>query len=285
MCELTVVLTKTHKATIAHREQSQNCNFTPFFVVLARDGSYVIEKSRELTRLGVPFIIVCGENVHQPHVVYRAPIGKYDAINFVLQANLIPKNVKIVAFNDVDTKITGFSSMLKRFEDPNVGIAYATELVKDGPQRNFFAVFNPVRKLFPLAASGELMLMRTNLLHQILPLKPCKAEDTLIMFKALELGKEVVFCDDCFAETERTKTGQKEELYKRKTVAGIYQALSFTNPPPAVRLIYSMLPFLSILFLVMGSDGYYTFRGILLGFLDFRRGDRSGTWNAQLYLK
>ena len=43
-----------------------------------------------------------------------------------------------------------------------------------------FAVFNPIRKLFPLAASGELMLMRTKLLNQILPLKPCKAEDTLI---------------------------------------------------------------------------------------------------------
>jgi cellulose synthase/poly-beta-1,6-N-acetylglucosamine synthase-like glycosyltransferase len=252
----------------------------PFFVVLARDRAHVTEKAVELTRLGVPFIVLCGENMRQPHVVYRVPIGKYDAINFVLQANLIPKNAEIVAFNDVDTKITGFSSMLQQFADSKVGIAYATELVKDGPQRNFFAVFNPVRKLFPLAASGELMLIRTELLRQILPLKPCKAEDTLIMFKALELGNKVVFCDDCFAETERTKTGQKEELYKRKTVAGIYQALSFTNPPPMVRLLYSMLPFLSIVFMVMGSDGYYTFRGILLGFLDFRRGDRSGTWKT-----
>jgi len=252
----------------------------PFFVVLARDRSYVSEKVAELERLGVPFIVVCGENIRRPHVVYRAPIGKYDAINFVLQANLIPKDVKIVAFNDVDTKITGFTSMLQQFADPKVGIAYATELVKAGPQRNFFAVFNPIRKLFPLAASGELMLMRTKLLRQILPLQPCKSEDTLIMFKALELGNKVVFCDDCFAETERTKTGPKEELYKRKTVAGIYQALSFTNPPPMVRLLYTILPILSVVFVVMGGNGYYTFRGILLGFMDFRRGDRSGTWKT-----
>lgn len=252
----------------------------PFFVVMARDRSFVKEKTEELESLGVPFIIVCGENINQPNVVFRAPIGKYDAINFVLQANLIPKNATIVAFNDVDTKIKGFSSMLQRFKDPKVGIAYATELVKDGPQRNFFAVFNPIRKLFPLAASGELMLMRTKLLHQILPLKPCKAEDTLIMFKAIELGNAVVFCDDCFAETDRTKTGQKEELYKRKTVAGIYQALSFTNPPPMVRLLYSILPILSAVFIIMGSNGYFTFRGILLGFLDFKRGDRSGTWKT-----
>jgi hypothetical protein len=260
--------------------ESLQSTVVPFFVVMARDRSFVKEKTVELESLGVPFIIVCGENINQPNVVFRAPIGKYDAINFVLQANLIPKNATIVAFNDVDTKIRGFSSMLQRFKDPKVGIAYATELVKDGPQRNFFAVFNPIRKLFPLAASGELMLMRTRLLNQILPLKPCKAEDTLIMFKALELGNEVVFCDDCFAETDRTKTGQKEELYKRKTVAGIYQALSFTNPPPMVRLLYSILPILSAVFIIMGSNGYFTFRGILLGFLDFKRGDRSGTWKT-----
>jgi hypothetical protein len=260
--------------------ESLQSTVVPFFVVMARDRSFVKEKTVELESIGVPFIIVCGENINQPNVVFRAPIGKYDAINFVLQANLIPKNATIVAFNDVDTKIRGFSSMLQRFKDPKVGIAYATELVKDGPQRNFFAVFNPIRKLFPLAASGELMLMRTKLLNQILPLKPCKAEDTLIMFKALELGNEVVFCDDCFAETDRTKTGQKEELYKRKTVAGIYQALSFTNPPPMVRLLYSILPILSAVFIIMGSNGYFTFRGILLGFLDFKRGDRSGTWKT-----
>jgi hypothetical protein len=270
------------KKNVLQKKETGDAPITtvPFFVVLARDRSFVKEKRTELEGLGVPFIIVCGENIQQPHVVFRAPVGKYDAINFVLQANLIPKNSEIVAFNDVDTKITGFNSMLQRFTDPKVGIAYATELVKEGPQRNFFNIFNPVRKLFPLAASGELMLMRTKLLHQILPLKPCKAEDTLIMFRALELGNKVVFCDNCFAETVRTKTGPKEELYKRKTVAGIYQAVSFTNPPPMVRLLYSMLPILAVLFMVTGRDGYYTFRGILLGFLDFKRGDRSGTWKT-----
>jgi hypothetical protein len=270
------------KITDAKKKKTRDTPSTsvPFFIVLARDRSYVKEKMEELEGLGVPFTIVCGENIRLPNVVFRAPIGKYDAINFVLQAKLIPKNAELVAFNDVDTKITGFSSMLQRFADPKVGITYATELVKEGPQRNFFAVFNPVRKLFPLAASGELMLMRAELLHQILPLKPCKAEDTLIMFKALELGHKVVFCDDCFAETVRTKTGQKEELYKRKTVAGIYQAISFTHPPPMVRLLYLTLPVLAVLFIVLGRDGYHTFRGVLLGFLDFKRGDRSGTWKT-----
>ena len=269
------------KDTEIHKKKTGDTPSTtvPFFVVMARDRSFVKEKTAELESLGVPFIIVCGENIQQPHVVYRAPIGKYDAINFVLQANLIPKNAKIVAFNDVDTKITGFSSMLQRFKDPNVGIAYATELVKDGPQRNFFAVFNPVRKLFPLAASGELMLIRTKLLHQILPLKPCKAEDTLIMFKALELGNKVVFCDDCFAETERTKTGQKEELYKRKTVAGIYQALSFTNPPPMVRLLYSMLPFLSIIVHCYGKRRLLHFQRNIVGFLRLQKG--RPFWNLE----
>ena len=271
------------KATEVFKKQKGeilNCACVPFFVVLARDRSYVSEKAAELESLGVPFIIICGENIRQPHVVFRVPIGKYDAINFVPKANLIPKNTRIVAFNDVDTKITGFSSMQKQFADPKVGIAFATELVKEGPQRNFFAIFNPIRKMFPLAASGELMLIRTELLRQILPLKPCKAEDTLIMFKALELGSKVVFCDDCFAETERTKTGSKEELYKRKTVAGIYQALSFTNPPPIVRFLYSILPLLSVIFVVMGRNGYHTFKGIMLGFLDFKRGVRSGSWKT-----
>ena len=59
----------------------------------------------------------------------------------MLQANLIPENAKIVAFNDVDTKITGFSSMLQQFADPKVGIAYATELVKDGSSKKFLCCF------------------------------------------------------------------------------------------------------------------------------------------------
>jgi cellulose synthase/poly-beta-1,6-N-acetylglucosamine synthase-like glycosyltransferase len=255
-------------------------NCVPFFVVLARDGSYVAEKIEELERLGLRYIIICGERLSHSYVVYREPIGKYDAINFALEQENIPKDAQIIAFNDVDTRIYNYQPMMEKFRDQRIAIAFAAELVRKGPQRKFFTIFNPLRRLFPLAASGELMMMRQEVLRKIIPLKPCKAEDTYMMFKVLELGYKVVFCEDCFAETERTRTGSKEEMYKRKTVAGIYQALSFARPPPVIRFLYALLPSLAILFLLLGPDGYHTFKGILLGFLDFRRGDRSGTWKT-----
>lgn len=258
---------------------------TLFFVVLARDRSFVAEKLKELNDLGLPFVVICGEKIHQPSVVHRAPVGKYDAINSALLDGKIPEGTKIVAFNDVDTRIIEFEKMLGYFKNPRVGIVFAAELVNKGPQRTFFAIFNPLRRLFPLAASGELMMIRREVLRRILPLKPCKAEDTYIMFKTIELGYKVIFCEDCFAETERTKTAANEEIYKRKTVAGIYQALSFTKPPPIVRFLYALLPFAAVLFVLTGRDGYHTFRGILLGYLDFARGDRSGTWNAHAYME
>jgi hypothetical protein len=65
-----------------------------FFIVPARDKRYVTEKIMELERLRVPYIIVCGERVNHPRVVYRAPIGKYDAVNF--GAALMPKDVNII---------------------------------------------------------------------------------------------------------------------------------------------------------------------------------------------
>jgi hypothetical protein len=256
----------------------------PFFIVLARDSVFVPEKMEELERLGLHYIVICGENVDKPGVAFRTPIGKYDAINFAVLDDKIPKGRKIVAFNDVDTKISGFEKMISYLKNPEVGIVFAAELVREGPQRSFFTIFNPLRRMFPLAASGELMMIRSEVLRRILPLKPCKAEDTYMMFKTLELGYKVVFCDDCFAETERTKTGSKEEIYKRKTVAGIYQAISFTKPPPVVRFLYAILPFAAILLILTGRDGYHTFKGILLGYLDFARGDRSGTWNTRAYM-
>jgi cellulose synthase/poly-beta-1,6-N-acetylglucosamine synthase-like glycosyltransferase len=255
----------------------------PFFIVLARDSAFVSGKMEELERLGLHYIVVCGEKLDKPGVVYRPAIGKYDAINFAMVDNKIPEETKIVAFNDVDTRISGFEKMMSHFKNPEVGIVFAAELVREGPQRNFFTIFNPLRRLFPLAASGELMMIKREVLCRILPLKPCKAEDTYIMFKAIELGYRVIFCEDCFAETERTKTSRKEEIYKRKTVAGIYQAISFTRPPPIVRFLYTILPFAAILFVLTGRDGYHTLKGIWLGYLDFIRGDRSGTWNTRAY--
>ena len=250
----------------------------PFFVVLARDTKHVAEKINELERLDVRYVIICGEHMNHPKVVYREPMGKYDALN--LSKHLIPADADIVAFNDVDTRFGDFHPMLQYFKDSRVGIVFGPELVTAGPQRSFFTLFNPIRKLLPLAASGELMLIRQEVLQKILPMKACKAEDTYLMFKALELGYKVVFSEECPTWTERTKTGTEEEAYKRRTVAGIYQALSSTKPPAIVRFIYTVLPFAGLLFVMLGSNGYHWYRGILLGFLDYRRGDRSGTWKA-----
>lgn len=248
----------------------------PFFIVLARDAKYVVEKINELERLGVPYLVICGERMNRPKVVYREPIGKYDALN--LSKHLIPRDADIVAFNDVDTRFGEFHPMLQYFEDPKVAIVFAAELVRAGPQLSFFALFNPIRRILPLAASGELMMIRQEVLRKILPMKACKAEDTYVMFKALELGYRVVFSEECPTWTERTQTGAEEEAYKRRTTAGIYQALSFTKPPPLIRFLYALLPVIAVFFVLTGRNGYHTFKGILLGFLDYTRGDRSGIW-------
>jgi hypothetical protein len=79
-------------------------------------------------------------------------------------------------------------------------------------------------------------------------------------------------------ETERTKTAEKEETYKRKTVGGIYQALAYTKPPYSIKLFYTLLPIACPLLLVLGKRGYFWMSGILLGFLDYLRGDRIGFW-------
>jgi len=209
-------------------------------------------------------------------VVYRQPKGKYDAINFSI--GLIPQNAKTVIMNDVDTKIHNLETALRRFVDEKADILFAAELVREGPQNLFFRLQNPIRRRIPLAASGELMLIRRSLLARILPIRPCKADDTYILFKALESGYKVIFSEECLAETERTKTAREEESYKRRTVAGIYQALSFTHPPLSTRLFFLLLPIASPLLLIGGEKGYYWMKGILLGLTDYLRGDRSGYW-------
>lgn len=249
-----------------------------FFIVLARDKTHVEDKIRELENLGVPYKIVCGVRSDIPNVVYREPKGKYDAINF--GASFVPKDAEIVVMNDVDTHIHNFHLALEHSKDEGAALVFGTELVKEGPQNLFFRIFNPIRRKIPVAASGELMLIRQDVFRRVIPLKPCKAEDTYMLFKVLEQGHKIVFCEDCYAETERTKTAEKEEAYKRKTVTGIYQALSYTRPPYSIRLFYVLLPIASPLLLVLGDIGYYWMKGILLGLLDFLRGDRSGYWES-----
>ena len=249
-----------------------------FFIVLARDRKHVDDKIRELENLGVPYKIICGKRLNHPNVVYRAPRGKYDAINF--GASLIPKDVDTVVMNDVDTIIHNFHLALRYLNSEKVALVFGTEMVKEGPQNLFYRILNPIRRKIPVAASGELMFIRRDILERILPLKPCKAEDTYILFKVLEYGYKTIFCEHCYAETERTKTAEKEEIYKRKTVTGIYQALSYCKPPFLIRMFYALLPLSSPLLLAFGKKGYYWMRGILLGFLDYARGDRSGSWKT-----
>lgn len=253
-----------------------------FFLVLARDIKHVDHKIRELENLGILYKIICGERLSHPNVIYRVPKGKYDAINF--GTSLIPKDVDIVIMNDVDTTIHNFHLALPYLKDEKVALVFGTEMVKEGPQNLFFRILNPIRRKIPIAASGELMFIRRSVFEKSLPLKPCKAEDTYILFKVLEHGYNIVFCEDCYAETERTKTAEQEENYKRRTVCGIYQALSYSNPPWSIKLFYIILPLLSPLLLVSGKKGYFWMKGILSGLVDYFRDDRSGVWQ-HTYMK
>lgn len=246
-----------------------------FFLVLARDHKHVDKKIEELEGLGLPYLIVCGERLGHPHVVYRKPLGKFDAVNF--GAQFLPNDANIVALNDVDTEIHGLGAALRCFEK-DVALVFLKVVVKGGPQGLFYSLLDSIRRRFPITASGELMLMRSTVLSEVLPLKSCKAEDSYLLFKVLELGYGVTFCEESYVETERTKSAGKEESYKRRTVAGLYQALSYTRPPRSIRLFYALLPLVSPLLLVLGKRGYHWMRGIQLGFLDYLRGDRTGLW-------
>ena len=162
----------------------------PFFLVLARNEKYVDEKIEELKRLGIPYVIICGGNINHPNVFYRKPEGKFDAINF--GARFVSEYADVVVLNDVDTKIVNFRTALKHFKHKEVGLVFAKVFVKEGPQRLFYVILNSIRRRLPLAASGELMLIRRNVFTRILPIRPCKAEDSYILFKVLELGLSLI---------------------------------------------------------------------------------------------
>jgi hypothetical protein len=247
-----------------------------FFIVLARDASGIDKKTRELTGLGYPYLIVCGEKVNQPNVVYREPKGKYDAVNFGLK--FVPSDTDVVAFNDVDAEIHNFKKALSFLQSESVSLVFVKVHVGYGPQLKFYSFLDPIRRRIPIAASGELMLIKYKVLKTILPLKGCKAEDSYILFKVLEKGGRAAFCEECYVTTKRTTYAEQEEVYKRRTVGGIYQALSMSQPPLAVKFFYTLLPFISPLLLVLGKKGYYWTKGILLGYVDYARGDRTGSW-------
>lgn len=247
-----------------------------FFIVLARDGSIIEKKIRELDGLGYPYVIVCGEKIDHSNVVHREPKGKYDAINFGFR--FIPEHTDVVALNDVDTKIRNFQAILQLFNSEDVAIVFAKVSVEEGAQKLFLRILRCLRRRLAIAASGDLMLIKYDVLKKVLPIKPCKAEDSYLLFKTLELKHRVADCEECYVETEKTKTAEEEEDYKRRTVAGIYQALGYTKPPSLIKLFYILLPIASPLLLVLGKKGYFWMKGILLGLVDYLHGDRSGVW-------
>jgi len=247
-----------------------------FFFVFARDGSQVARKAQELDSLAYPYLIVCGENVSYPNVVYRKPNGKYDAINFA--SDFVPEDVEIVGLNDVDTKIHNLETALDLFKERIVSLVFVRVNVRSGPQHLFYSILDAFRRRLPIAASGELMLIRREVFKKICPVERCRAEDSYILFKVLEHGHKVAFCEESYVITKRTSNANEEEDYKRRTVGGIYQALSMTKPPRLVKFFYGVLPFVSPLLLVLGGKGYHWSKGILLGFVDYLRGDQTGSW-------
>jgi hypothetical protein len=89
-----------HQAGINIKASGHTAN--PFFIVLARNQRHVEEKIKELENMRIPYLIVCGEKMDHPKVVYREAKGKWDAINF--GSRFIPKDVNVVVLNDVDTR-------------------------------------------------------------------------------------------------------------------------------------------------------------------------------------
>jgi cellulose synthase/poly-beta-1,6-N-acetylglucosamine synthase-like glycosyltransferase len=230
-----------------------------FFIVLARDGWGVEEKVVELEGMHASYVIVCGERMKYPNVIYREARGKWDAINFGSQ--FVPKDADVVVLNDVDTKIHNFEHALSHLNG-KADIVYCKVNVPKGPQVKFYRIADPIRKRFHIFASGELMLMRRNVFERVLPIPPCIAEDSYMLFKALELGYRAHFCTKAYVTTERTNNAEEEEVYKARTTLGIYQALKHTRPPPWIRTFYKLLPVAAPLLALAGEDGRAWMRGI-----------------------
>lgn len=226
--------------------------------MLARDRRGVEEKVEELEGMRVPYVVVCGEEVDRPNVVYREARGKWDAINF--GSEFVPEEADVVVLNDVDTRIHNFEHALSHLGEAD--LVYCRVSVSKGPQVKFYRIADPIRKRFHIFASGELMLMRRRVFEDVLPIPPCLAEDSYILFKALELGYRAHFCTKAYVETERTSNAREEEAYKGRTTLGIYQALKYAKPPPWIRAFYKILPLTAPLLALAGEDGRAWTKGI-----------------------
>jgi hypothetical protein len=222
-----------------------------FILVLARDGRMVDDKVRDLKAHGFQYLVVCGERLDIPGVVYREALGKWDAINFGYQS--VPQDIDIVAINDVDTAIHQLASALaltSRFD-----LVYCAVRPGEGPQKSFYAFADPLRERLNLFASGELMLIRKRTLDRLMPIPPCMAEDSYLLFKAMELHQSVKFCRDTYVTTSRTANAAQEVAYKERTTLGILQALDYAKPSIAVRMFYLTLPLFAIPLMLMGENG------------------------------
>lgn len=244
------------------------------FLVLARDGQGVDAKRDELRKLGFNYLIVCGEDLRGPDIVFRERLGKYDALNVGLSI-LLPQT-DIILINDVDTRLHSIEAPLRFMEDDSVSMVFCKVDVASGPQRDFYRILDPLRSMLPIAASGELVIARSSALKKALPIPPTLAEDTWLLFKFHELGFRTVFFSSPGVTTQRTENLAEETQYKRRTVCGIYQSLAASRPGLSIQLFYGLLPFLAPTLILTGPSGLAWFRGIWLGLADFLKGSRSG---------
>lgn len=170
--------------------QIDNYSTDVFVIVPARDGKNVPAKIKELKSIGVSFKIICGEHFDHPNVVYRENNGKWDALNF--GASFVPKETRVVALNDVNTQICNFEDAITHLNE-EVGLVYCKVNVAEGPQVKFYRIMDQLRQRFHIAASGELMLIDRRLFDRLIPVPPCIAEDSYILFKALKPAQKLTF--------------------------------------------------------------------------------------------
>ncbi len=218
----------------------------------------VESKISELESYGFPYTVVCGEEMAANRVVFRKPAGKWDAINYGCE--FVPSNVDVVAINDVDTTIHNLEHALALTSE--FDLVYCAVKPDGGPQVAFYAFADPLRARLNLFASGELMMIRKPKLDRLIPIPPCMAEDSYLLFKAMELNYPVRFCSDAYVTTSRTANAAQETAYKERTTLGILQALDYARPSVAIRLFYRSLPLLAVPLMLMGENGQAWATGI-----------------------
>jgi len=237
---------------------------------VARDGSHLPSKLKELEAYGFPYLVVCGEFVDLPGVIYRKAVGKWDAINFGY--NFIPSDANIVILNDVDTTIHGLKEAILAIE--SYDLVYCVVRPTSGPQQKFYSFADPLRRRFHFFASGELMLVRKKVLDELIPIPPCLAEDSYLLFRAMQFKRKVCLCERAYVTTTRTSNNTEEAAYKERTTLGILQALDYSVPPPWVRLFYKTLPLYATILALTGEEGRAWARGMIGGLRLHLRGSK-----------